>query len=567
MSNSVLVIFGAGAERALGFPTTQDIENIFKALIGFENNRINKYIPLNIRLENALRDYFGYYSRQNDKTYHIYKNLELTLRIMLDGNGAKNLKEAENDKDKAINEFIQLYKRFIESEYTVRNHERLYNNIAKMEHYLYLQSFSYDWVNIKALSYYLYKDQPNKFQLVDLLSILYNSKQSGLPLVAPEYFDYYTHDTSETGKVNWYICNVDGIFNMYNLILYKIYKGVYYTNLNTNNETLKHYFDFIQKMLDKYNQNITFVSFNWNPIIQALAYLVNYKFNTSVGKAKNRYRYIDHSSLIDIVRLKDSEDENRIIPSFTENIEYFSKKLCKEPKTIESIKFYPIHGTFNTRVCPKCSSVFMIYPKTQGDIDITQDLYDLLLVDPFPSMKDFEHYKKYSILKKKLENPEDFDTIYCHKCNTPISFKNTILEIQIMFKDYSHYSLKSMLYGFANEFSKAQKIIILGYSFPNDDVKDLLFLKAFKDIKQIDSNKQQEIYIVNYDEKYKHHKRWMSIDEVKNQLPNLENYQINELIHNLEKLFKKENIKLSFQGVPWVFLNGNRNVDISIFEK
>lgn len=224
-----------------------------------------------------------------------------------------------------------------------------------------------------------------------------------------------------------------------------------------------------------------------------------------------------------------------------------------------------MHGTFNTRVCPKCSSVYMMHQAMRRESNIVEDLYDLFLVDPFPSVIDLEKYIKYPILKNKFKNGENFGEISCPKCGTPIGFTDTILEIQSIFKDYSHYSLKSMVYEFANKFSEADVIIILGYSFPSDDIKDLLFLKAFKDIRDNIEKRHQKIYVVNYHDEYKKGKTWMTLKEAKENFKYHNDEHIHMLIQNLEKLFYEDSVFLSFKGVPDIFINNEDDVDIDIF--
>ncbi|HEV09537.1 MAG TPA: hypothetical protein ENO34_03965 [Sulfurihydrogenibium azorense] len=322
MDKSVLIIFGAGSEKALGFPITKDIEKIFMHLLGVEDNKIDKNIELSVRLNKALKKYIGEYSKDLEASYHIYKNLELTLRILIDGNGAKTIKDAARDRQEVIDEFISLYKNFLETNFKITQREKFEENIYKIKYYLNLQPFIYDWINMRALTYYLYKDQPKKFNLVDLLNILYISKQSGISLVVPEYFNL----KQETSYDQWYKCNIDGVLNVYKLILYKIYKGICYINFSKEKykTLLTYYYKFIKKFIDKYKDKVTFASFNWNPIIESLSYRACYIFN---NEETEHYRYIDHSALINMATI-DKEDDGRPKerPSFTQNTKYFLKK-------------------------------------------------------------------------------------------------------------------------------------------------------------------------------------------------------------------------------------------------
>lgn len=534
--DAILVIFGAGAEKNLGFPTTQDIENIFKGLCGFEDGKINKFVPLKERLQNSLKGYLDDYA---EESYSIYKNLELTLRILLDGDKSKNLSDSIKDQKEAIDSYLKFYDRQM-FDLGIQNDSNKDRTI--LERSISNLVNEYDWKSLKSLVYFLYKDQPDTFKLIDFLGILYDIKQYGLSLPLQEYFN-------ESGEINY--PNIDNVFRAYYLILYKIFKGIYF---KLNMDKIRPYYDFIDNAIKIYKDRIKFASFNWNPFFVFLTYRANYNFNHEISNNGELLRYVDHSTFINIYNMSDNK---KPMPAFTENVNEFVQKFVQNNK-LQSIKFFTIHGLFNLRACPKCSSVFMIYPKRQRDLNIPDDLYDLFLVDPLPSEIDFKHYKKYPILKDNLNKSGRLDEIDCPFCNAPTTFKDTMLDVQIMFNGESNYFSKKALLDFATIFSNANHIISLGYSFPDDDVKEMFILKAFKDIK---SDYKQKLSLVLYDKNFGAQK-WLSVKDISSLKVD---ESIKRSVNNAVKLFNVENIRISFQGVPKVFFSDKKGVDILEF--
>ena len=268
---------------------------------------------------------------------------------------------------------------------------------------------------------------------------------------------------------------------------------------------------------ENYLSKLGFVSFNWDPILPFYAMKTNYKLNKALLNGSiyhntnvniQKRLYMDFGMSLGAVNFNiEAESEKRTI-GFTpsENEASFANSMTKESfgpygkysgdklsrVAIKLVKLFGPHGFINLRICPRCQNPFMFFNEKIGKFNLN-NLHELFVSDPIPSKYDLECASKNEILIKKYESgkPDELD---CPFCGHNVYFKNSFMEIQSIIKFPQPPAVSKVYYDYGNAFGEAEHLVALGYSFPDDDVIENIFLDTMR-IKRSNEKNANDIKI------------------------------------------------------------------------
>ncbi len=545
MSNNLLFVFGAGAEKAVDFPISYDIQKFLKYLIGYNDRtgKIEKFLPLKERLRNAFQG-IGIAIKEDSPEF---RNFYYLLRILMDGDGERELHRAYHNLREARMKYRQHYIETLKNLFEYIPEEKLNDIDSSLVHHLERLEREYDWANFKALLTELYGENPDSFNLQDILSMLTLLKDKDISLPVQEYFEVSGKAKGDyRGSLHDYKINIDAFLNFYKLLLFKLFKVVYATRRDNIKDRAIKYKDFFKKLID--NGNVDFVSLNWNPFFMYILFEINAEYNRINRTTKGKVRYFDPGMKVVI---KDFEDANSgVVYSYESSIGKFIEEQQQKGGLhfqVDDFKFVFKHGLFNLRICPACKTIFTYKTDT---FRIDHIYHNSFLIDPLPIVeRDLRMFKK-------IEDREVYkrpDLIRCPVCGTPTTFKDSLLEIQTIFKGDS--PIEHLTHEFASLLSKAEHVIFIGYSFPEDDKNELLLLKAFRNaLSRNMSAQKQKISVVLYDREYTG-KIWLRPEEIKGNVKQ----HIEKTVDNFRKLFPNTSLRITLKGFPNI-LNVDDNI-------
>jgi hypothetical protein len=324
---------------------------------------------------------------------------------------------------------------------------------------------------------------------------------------------------------------------------------------------------------------VEFLTFNWDPFLPFILIKANLyankrmEINTLHGDILPQ-TYVDFTWNIPIVRLdkqfnpqKKHEIWDEILIS--EDTAYFVNKLTRkswvyENSKIESnlflqlIKLYAVHGLFNIRFCPYCNQLFMVMPTKIKYLNVAtyEGLRDLFLLDPIPSVHDMKivskKYKKtllYEAYKKGRP-----DELPCPNCKYPTYFEDTPLSIQTILKSDEIFFLRHLKNTVFNKLREYDHLIIIGYSFPEDDISNNFTIELYGSSTNHAKNKngykksqKKKITIISYNPSLQS-KIWYKPEEIEKK----QNLGFN--LQEVKKLFPNAEIRISFLGWPDILM-------------
>ena len=413
---------------------------------------------------------------------------------------------------------------------------------------------------------------------------------------------------------------LESALNFYKLMVFKIFKHFLRINSKRNlaNSSAigadgvygdKRYFKFFEELqkdftgiesldnvtqIDKrenYLSKLGFVAFNWDPILPFYAMKTNYKlnkalFNGSIYPNTNanikKRLYMDFGMPLGAVNftIEAESENNKAIKSIgftpSENEASFVNSMTKESfdpydkysggklsrVAIKLIKLFGPHGFINLRICPRCQNPFMFFNKRIGKFNLN-NLHELFVSDPIPSEYDLKYASKNKILKKKYESgkPDELD---CPFCEHNVYFKNSFMEIQSIIKFPQPPAVSKVYYDYGNAFGEAEHLVSLGYSFPDDDVIENIFLDTMriKISNKQDANDIRITYVGFKTDSALNRKTWYGFNEVCEYFER-KYYETKKCgdyyedlkvflrsLDNLGRSFKRENIRFNFFGFP-----------------
>lgn len=553
---STLFIIGSGFSVNLGLLTTERIGEAIDIMCDDS--------PLEERLKRLQEKL----SRERISNFDI-SHLRDVFHILLDADRqSRSIREVEDLQEKAIRKIVRAYINSFPD-----------GDGKAFFHYLKMMPKRIDWIAFKNL-YSLYRNQKKlhkeKPSLVEFLTLLSKAQTYGIALPMQDGFISKGYSKNLATYMRSY--NVYGAFNFYRYFFFKIFKLLMQKPVDTR--TAKKYYFFLKDILSEYrnipnnslkdltNRNwftlpVKFLTFNWDPFLPFILFKVNRNINYEEENRALEYDlilqfYTDIGISGPVIYLAESKDSSEGYHLATDDmafqVNYLTKRSYTEKTKILSnvvyklTKLYAVHGLFNLRMCPHCHQVFFIMPTRIRDTDIytLKGIQDIFLSDLIPSQRDFrkvinKYKRKYFYEPYKLGKP---DMLLCPVCNYPTYFEDIPLSVQTIFKlDEPDFLKKTKLKAFT-EFIKANHIIVIGYSFPQDDMLNNYLLQLLSISPEIKDKKEKKISVIIYNSSLRD-KVWYKLSEIEKVQDNLE---IN--INFLKNFFIEENIRISFLGFP-----------------
>ena len=535
-----LLFFGAGSTFKLGLPITKIQEEFFKTIVG----------------ERRIRDRLLHFAKENipalanDEDF--LSDIERTLKLLYDSDEMLTEAGAYEKRKEAEREFIGLLK----------------GKIAKpevIEQYLRVYVYPwYDWLAFKSITKALI-EQGEEVSVQDILSVMTKAAIERISLPTKEIFVKEDHR-----KLPIYVNYPErmwGALRVYKLLLFKLFKHTLRVNLNDILKLERSYKNFcVQSVrlfmdipwgekdltLEKVVGNLCMATTNWDPVFPIL-YMKSCKEINDEIFLKGERIYLSYGAPI-IVRKMNGNDKGWYV--FEEdsaamvNLMTFDKGKCR--LAMQIFKFFVPHGLMNMRVCPRCQNVFIVLPDDVGELTC-EKIVDIFLLDPLPSKRDIEklsNANKYKHFNLKMKNflPSKIE---CPICDTPTFFNDTFMQIQSVLKPDDPPVVRKAYVDYCVHFSKANHLVFIGYSFPIDDIPHLLSLLTMSINPESSEKTDRRFSVVLYNRKLAG-KGWFSIDKaLKSLSPSVkEDRRDIETIKNIQKLTKKENVRLNFSGFP-----------------
>ena len=526
-----LVFIGAGATAALGMPSTYAQTRIFRNLAESETDK---------DIEEALSNYFDEPDRS--KVLALLKLLDSDNIYSIspaDCRNVKTLYDGKGDEEKQKTRILEL------------RHE-------------------YDWNAAKKIIKLCPEkhDENTDNLILDAYSIIDKRLISGQSLKV-----YSTNGTTEIildtsrlqGARNFLILFVNMMFAS---AWYKITKGEKADDFSKYQSFINSFDKLMQKegMLkyqkkckpenrDFYLFSTSFVSFNFDMVFPWI-------FMTSHHDMNQNPPYIqDHPLKIWLDygcehRGRKHDDNNIIIPTleFTESVASRENEESHIGTPFNRAgKFYFAHGSSNWRECPVCGRMtfYFGYSHNKWKYKSTE------LIPPFP-FPIFQELPENGLTEREKHWRKNlhYDSLQCMHCGSETCATDAPMIMQTMYKSTPTSFLEEIQRNVKVAISKAQHIVLLGYSLPTDDT---IWQHAFSEgIRARNSSKEKpfcSVVVGISDEQ-----RWLKdaeltayIDQHKNKADeNLAEYGI-PTIENAIAIFGKENVRAWTGGIPQVF--------------
>lgn len=540
IDKKILFIIGAGFSVPLGLPTTESLNEIVSILC-------QKGKTIEERIKEIQKKF------EFDNIF--FEDIKNTLILLLDDDN-KSEEDARRQRKQVINTFIEKYKKA----YPKLN----INNITHRLEYDILTEI--DWLALKSL-YNTFSKEDVDFHLVDLLTIIQKAINDGVPIPTTDIFEY-----AKTKKLYYNdIGRLQKALTAYKYILFKIFKHI----LRIRKEKLrqqKHiYYSFFYKLINKtinedvywlnkedidkeefYLSNLAFLSFNWDPVLTFLLMKTNQKINRENFATGNPADpklqiYVDFSIPLPLIKFNRKE----VLHTFSKESSFVINNISKEKKDqcnliTKVIRLFLPHGLFNIRICQRCKTAFIFFPKDIGKFEM-EDLDEIFLLDPIPSEYDLKQSQYYEVVKSSYLDGEP-DKIKCPSCKHETYFTDSFMEIQSILKPANTTIVGKLQFEYANFLGNASHIIALGYSFPKDDMINNYQIKIMS-VQKGELN-LPKITVINYDKNLQDKIWYKDFEFLKNYFLNGKNTWQLQTLESLQKLTESKKIRINYMGFP-----------------
>jgi len=286
-------------------------------------------------------------------------DIEQTLNLLYDGNGATNQKEASRIREETFKNYIKS----LAKEPALK---------ALYEHFFGTYVFPYyDWLALKSLIQDILEiGEEDNISLQDILTIISKALFSNISIPTKELFPKEEKFTFPNKIYLNYPQRLQGAIRVYNLLIFKLFK---YALEELNETKLSKYRKFVNAIAEecildisqnKHNREIltstNLATLNWEPVIPFL-FIRKIRDKNQELKYRNILLYLSYGAPFSVFNIKRQEEKTYIIDedgAFFVNELTREKKLCKV--NVKLVKFFVPHGLFNMRVCPRCQNIFLI---------------------------------------------------------------------------------------------------------------------------------------------------------------------------------------------------------------
>ncbi|AYD39924.1 hypothetical protein D4Z93_05090 [Clostridium fermenticellae] len=293
-----------------------------------------------------------------------------------------------------------------------------------------------------------------------------------------------------------------------------------------------------------YLYSYAIISFNWDPIIMWNIFNAHKEFN-------------DKSVFLNCglkLRLFDdfgTQIAGKKIDSINNEIWYtVGEPQCKRindyeyPSRIIRIgKILFPHGIFDSRVCPECGK----YITTFGGswCRLSTEVFGPSIVDELQKNWKYRSEKELKSRHGAIECP------YCGQITYPSDMP---LIMQTMAKKQSIAPLEEVKTEVGLLMKNAKHIVFAGYSLPIDDIMVKTFFMS-----SIAGNDKRRLKctVLNYDKDYSEC-GWITGDKISDYLKCSTNKEVSECIENVCDIFDIENVRVSLEGIPNIFMENGK---------
>ena len=350
-------------------------------------------------------------------------------------------------------------------------------------------------------------------------------------------------------------------------------------------EYLEHYYDFAKALgrrmqrqglelagnkpifdsRDFYMGDVSFVSFNYDPIALWCQLVANRDLNKSLGvphvdcPASKLQIFHDLGHFVAGPRVEDREDRDPKTPWHPMN-ESSAQRLNdpdhRSGDRIRISKFLFPHGCLWWRECPDCGKL----SSYMGD---TWEWDSPTLIPP-PPLKAFVQDGMFNARfdkEREAWGKGEVDARACVHCQTLTYAHHTQTRMQSSFKAPPPPFLDEIKRDLRVAVQNADHIVLMGYSLPPDDVDYRAFFAARRRLGS-KNEKPVKCSVVGGTE---HGSRWFGPSEWPAMLPRMEKGKAPcTTLEAARDLFERENVRFYGGGVPSVFLDGGRVTDSAV---
>ena len=428
----------------------------------------------------------------------------------------------------------------------------------------------YDWPALKAIIDVCPGAQGDRFQLNDLFNVLDMHGQSGHGFRVKEG-EFLTPQRVLSAR------------NALKMLFQAMFYIDWQCSREANKGVLEHHYDFAKALgrrmqrrglelagsntrfdsRDFYMGDVSFASFNYDPVALWCQFVANRDLNKCAGvphigcPASRLQIFHDLGHFVAGSRIEYKEDRDPKTPWHPMN-ETSAQRLNdpdhRSGDRIRISKFFFHHGCLWWRECPNCGKL----SSYMGD---TWEWDSPTLIPPPP----LRAFVQDGMFRSRLGEREawekgEVDARACVHCQTLTYAHHTQTIMQSSFKGPPPPFLDEIKRDLRVAVQKADHIVLMGYSLPQDDVDYRAFFAARR---SRDPKNPVRCSVITLSKK--HDPQWHGPSECAAMLPKMEKGETpRTTLEAAGDLFGKENVRFYGGGVPNVFLDGGRVTDSAV---
>lgn len=516
----VVIFWGAGATSYLGFPTTKEQGEIIRKLAS--NERLSN---------NDISDIF----------FNIKEPL-MNLLIALGHNSNSTLGEINEEELNCFLKFLKKGNKFKEL-----RKEGIRDRLIWLRRY-------YDWDALKNIINIC----PEENFLQNLFNIIDLNLSKGTGMYVPD---------KRRGNVFLNIDRLKGSRNCLIFLIQLMISSTYERIVREKRQELEPYIKFAEALArlmveeakekslrtelnkrDFYLFSYAIISMNFDPILFWLLLNAHKKVNdresTRLFSCPLKL-FLDVGNVIANYSIRKNPKEDDFQFSFHESVaQRINDKKYKLNRIVRVGKFYFPHGSSIIRECPNCGKYFMLLGEEWSYYSNT-----LFPVNIIPYLRRIPPISEKE--KDEIEHKYKTDSITCPYCGSLTETSNSVMVMQTLFKQNLPLFVEEVQKEIKVCLENAKHIVLLGYSFPIDDVVWETTLLSKK------SSKKDTYCSVVVG--FKGEKRWLEGKELENFVKihkGKEEYGT-PTIEKMMRIFGKNNVRAYTGGIPNVWSKGD----------
>lgn len=507
-----IIFWGAGATQPLGFPTTVEQAKAIYYLA--ERNQ-----PLHARVAKAMNS-----SRWN-------KAIEDLLLILGD---------EETDYNITQNAFSRQFASLSEEQAPKR---------------LTCLQRSYDWGALQKLIQICPGGKSEKFKLIDLFNLL------DLHIASGHGFHYtgMRNDGDSFIRPESFIPARNALVMLINLLFYLRYHEA----LEQKCTLIEQYAGFTKiladLMVEEGLQNLqhhelhrrdfylftyAVISLNWDPMLLWLIFNAHKDANDkapNIGMPAVPMKLFHDMGHFMGVRKVEGPTPEVWYPCNESVVQRMNDPAHASARRFRIGKFYFPHGSLVWRECPSCGKLVV----TLGD---EWNIFSQSLLPPplLPSMSE-EWRRPRSAEEERAFARGEVDLLQCSYCGTLTELRHTPMIMQSSMKGHHPPFLEEIQRDMRVALERARHIVLMGYSFPEDDF-------IYRSLLSARQNRDNPPYcsVVGFESGSPD--RWLAGEELDTYIQKKPNASICKTVQQARDLFGDKNVRGYAGGIPQMFL-------------